>query len=69
MGIWMGVLMGILMGILMVVSMGWPYDSSDCLLVWMVVLFIFWCACDSFFFKITSVVQTVTISSNLLNSF
>ena len=31
-GIWMGVLMGILMGILMMVAMGWPYDSSDCLL-------------------------------------
>ena len=36
MGILMGMLMGILMGILMVIlmmdSMGWPYDSSDCLL-------------------------------------
>ena len=31
MGILMGFLMGILMGIWMMVSMGWPYDSSDCL--------------------------------------
>ena len=33
MEIWIGVLIGILMGILMMVSMGWPYDSSDCLLL------------------------------------
>ena len=31
-GILMGILMGILIGILMMDSMGWPYDSSDCLL-------------------------------------
>ena len=28
----MGILIGIFMGILMMDSMGWPYDSSDCLL-------------------------------------
>ena len=38
MGIFMGILMGInfdgnLMGIFMMDSMGWPYDSSDCLLL------------------------------------
>ena len=32
MRILMGILMGILIGILMMDSMGWPYDSSDCLL-------------------------------------
>ena len=32
MRIFMGILMGILIGILMMDSMGWPYDSSDCLL-------------------------------------
>ena len=34
MRILMGILMGILIGILMMDSMGWPYDSSDCLLFW-----------------------------------
>ena len=33
MKILMGILMEILMGILMMDSMGWPYDSSDCLLL------------------------------------
>jgi hypothetical protein len=32
MEILMEILMGILMGILKMDSMGWPYDSSDCLL-------------------------------------
>ena len=32
MAILMGIWMEILMGILMMVSIGWPYDSSDCLL-------------------------------------
>ena len=36
MGNWLGILMGILIeiliGILMMDSMGWPYDSSECLL-------------------------------------
>ena len=32
MRILMGILMRILIGILMMDSMGWPYDSSDCLL-------------------------------------
>ena len=32
MEILIGILIEILMEILMIVSMGWPYDSSDCLL-------------------------------------
>ena len=35
MRILMGILMGILIGILMMDSMGWPYDSSDCLLYYL----------------------------------
>ena len=33
MGIFIGILMGILMEILMMDSIGWPYDSFDCLSV------------------------------------